>query len=125
LLEKHVLGHRVIAAAKLVETITPAPIAIVVCDGEEGAEARQQASEAKGSVDSGDFKAVIRRLLSAPPRRKEKAKGAAPKRDPRSSVQINAVRKDFAEHRTVAHTLDRKRLGACATLVDTLACTCP
>lgn len=43
-----------------------------------------------------------------------------------SKIPIDAlanlsVGKGFAEHKTVAHILERKRLGACATLVDTLA----
>ena len=42
-------------------------------------------TEAKGGVDSKRFENTIRRMLKTPPTPHKKTKGAAPKRDPRSS----------------------------------------
>lgn len=42
-------------------------------------------TEAKGDIDERRFESAIRQMLKTPPRPHEKAKGAAPKRDPRSS----------------------------------------
>lgn len=42
-------------------------------------------TEAKGDIDERRFESTIRQMLKTPPQPHEKAKGAAPKRDPRSS----------------------------------------
>jgi hypothetical protein len=42
-------------------------------------------TEAKGGIDSDRFVRTIRRMLKTPPTPHKKAKGAAPKRDPRLS----------------------------------------
>lgn len=42
-------------------------------------------TETNGDVDERSFERTIRQMLSTPPKPHGKAKGAAPKRDPRSS----------------------------------------